>query len=374
MSDHLSQQDGYMIRRAEELLEDIYDRNEKFNEELDQANPYEIPGRLEPIKMSEVLFWVDRTAYYEELQNWKTRVLEAEHEQAIDLLKINDQIGLFKELVQSIKRNRVAPFIGAGISCASGFPSWEDSLLSILSNIEEPEGKPISNAIDEGNYLEAADLLWQADEAQVVNFLRSKFAESQIEPEKIAGPIKLLEKLSAGCIVTTNFDRIIETVVDRLDGYMHGRQQGHNFVANLMRGKRCILKLHGDTDSRESYVFTREQYAEAYGYPVDFKKPLTKALRQIFIGHSLLFLGCALDRDRTLDLFEHVKNLDEFEIPDHFAIIPEPSNGSAENHSQKESRLLSLNVRPIWYPENEHQYVERLLKLAIDCAEGRYSI
>jgi hypothetical protein len=374
MNDELPQQDADMIQRAEEILSDIYERQEDFNEELDQADAYEIPGRAEPIKMSEVLFWVDRTAYYDELKNWSDRTLENTHDDATKILVDNDQEGLFRELVDAIKRNRVAPFIGAGMSCASGFPSWEESLKGILSTVEEPIERPVTAALNQGNFLEAAEALWGIDEPQVVNFIRSKFAESRIRPNRISGAIHLLEKLSSGCIVTTNFDRVIEAVIARLDGYMHGRQPGHNFVANLMRGKRCLLKLHGDTDSRDSYVFTREQYAEAYGDPLDFKRPLTKALRQIYISHSLLFLGCGMEKDRTLELFEHVNSLGEFEIPDHFAILPEPTATSAENHQQKESRLLQINVRPIWYPEGQHDYVEKLLKLGIDCAGGRFSL
>jgi hypothetical protein len=81
---------------------------------------------------------------------------------------------------------------------------------------------------------------------------------------------------------------------------MHGMQQGNKFVPKLIKGDRCILKLHGDAEDHDTYVFTADQYDQAYGSPVDFKKPLPRALRQIFVSHSLLFLGCSLERDWTL--------------------------------------------------------------------------
>jgi hypothetical protein len=87
------------------------------------------------------------------------------------------------------------------------------------------------------------------------------------------------------------------------------------------------------------------------------------------VSHSLLFLGCSLEQDRTLELFKKVVDVQEFEIPDHFALLPEPSSGKKKN--QKEGRLLELKIRPIWYPDKEHRFVERFLSLAIDIAEGR---
>jgi hypothetical protein len=41
------------------------------------------------------------------------------------------------------------------------------------------------------------------------------------------------------------------------DGYIHGTQQ-HNFFSRLVRGQRCLLKLHGDADDR---VLSRYQAA-----------------------------------------------------------------------------------------------------------------
>ena len=113
---------------------------------------------------------------------------------------------------------------------------------------------------------------------------------------------------------------------------------------------------------------------DAYGDPLDFTKPLPKSLRQIFVSHSLLFLGCALEGDKTLELFDNVVQKADFEIPNHFAILPEPTAGSSETKSQKESRLLKLKIHPIWYPEGKFEFVDANLKLLIDVANGRAGI
>jgi hypothetical protein len=153
---------------------------------------------------------------------------------------------------------------------------------------------------------------------------------------------------------------------------MHGTQN-HNFMGRLARGDRCILKLHGDaSDDPSSFVFTKKQYDKAYGKSFKFKNPLPKALRQIYISNTLLFLGCGLEQDITLNLFKHVRNQADYEVPVHFAILPEHYN--PQETQKKESALLALNIYPIWYPVDHHECVEKLVKLIIDVAENRTTV
>ena len=154
---------------------------------------------------------------------------------------------------------------------------------------------------------------------------------------------------------------------------MHGTQAGNNFVQRLLRGERCILKLHGDAGQANTHVFTRAQYQAAYGEPLAFQHQLPRALRQIFISHSLLFLGCSLEQDKTLDLFKSVVDEAAFEIPDHFALLNELA--TPQERARKEARLLQLKIRPLWYatPKDadgkpDHSLLEQTLKLAIAVA------
>ena len=116
-------------------------------------------------------------------------------------------------------------------------------------------------------------------------------------------------------------------------------------------------------------ALTRTHYLAAYEEPLNFQRPLPKALRQIFVSNSLLFLGCSLEHDWTLDLFKHVKQQGEYEIPNHYAILPLPDGQHAKQ--QKEAALLELNIQPIWYPAGQHEFVERLLWLVLDVADKR---
>ena len=192
-----------------------------------------------------------------------------------------------------------------------------------------------------------------------------------------AGPLQNLPRFARGCIVTTNFDDGIEKTYEGathqgkplvFDAYMHGTQE-NKFFSRMVRGDRCLLKLHGDAENEATHILTAEHYEQAYGRPFDFQKALPKALRQIYISQSLLFLGCGLDQDWTMELFKAARDSDGYQVPNHYAIVEAPPDFQVRQ--QKETRLLDLNIQPIWYPQGAHQMVERIVDLIADVAEKR---
>jgi uncharacterized protein (DUF2267 family) len=250
---------------------------------------------------------------------------------------------------------------------------WAETLRKIVQRLNGLGVQDIEPLMAKYDYLQAAQVLHDAAAEQVQHCIKTEFRQRGA----INGPVRLLPELANGCIVTTNFDTVIEDLFrDRghpLDGYMHGTQAANNFVQRLLRGERCILKLHGDAGQANTHVFTQAQYQAAYGEPFAFQNQLPKALRQIFISHSLLFLGCSLEQDRTLELFKFVVDEAAFEIPDHFALLNEPA--TPQERARKEARLLQLKIRPLWYAtpmgtdgKPDHDLLEQILKLAIAVA------
>lgn len=367
MSDS-EKQETQLIQEAVRLLNEEYAESEDFNESFDSDESLKI-GRLEFAK-SKALFWLDRGAYYEEQATWTNESLQEQHEECLKLLNENEHIPPFRELADSIARQRIVPFVGAGLSQPMGMPLWGKAMSRLHDRIHNPNDPAIAALIDQGHYLDAAQALAEQSKILTENFIRTTY-----RVQKVVGAALLLRRIAHGCIVTTNFDDAIEEVFKlddvRFDGYMHGRQQ-NNFFSRLVRGHRCLLKLHGDADDPQTYVLTKAEYLEAYEEPLNFQRSLPKALRQIYVSNTLLFLGCSLEQDWTLELFKKVKQQSEYEIPHHYAFIPTP--GSVHKKQQKAATLLELNIQPIWYPAGEHHYVEKLLSLAIDVADKRISL
>ena len=302
-----------IIDQVDELLQATYEEQKEFNDALNGVAPIKIPSLIvgqdpHQLEASEILFWTDREAYNDEFASWDPKRRLELHQQAIAQLKANDHVAAFHDLVAAVKKSRVAPFIGAGVSIPCKFPPWSAALHEISQKIAGLDTGAFKAKMDAYDYLGAAQMLWDKDDTQVKNYIRTRFDEQPIITNGIKGPIKFLPRISQGCIITTNFDPLIELTIGRgnIDGYMHGNQQGHMFVPRLVKGDRCILKLHGDAANHNTFVFTESQYTQSYGSPLDFSKALPKALRQIFVSHSLVFLGCSLEQDRTLDLFQKV--------------------------------------------------------------------
>lgn len=384
------------------VKEELDKSNEDFHSELNGETPLAIKGlgvREDEkneyfVDPSDVLFWHDPTAYIDELERWENQKIIDTYSETKDMLNESDQVSVFKRFVESVKRKRISPFVGAGLSAPSGFPLWGDALKKITRKLEgvskSDQGAclPALEYIDDVNrclkdwrYLEAAQLLYENHKTHLERFVLDTFDGANISN---IGPVaSLIPRLSDGCVITTNFDEVVEKAFLKenkaIEGYMHGIQSQNQFASKLIQGERCILKLHGNYNSPETYIFSKGQYDEAYGdNGLDYTKPLAKVLRQIFISHSLVFLGCSLAQDRTLDLFVDVVSSNAFDIPSHFAFLPD-----VETHNdklEKEEFLGKAKIQPIWYTvaldENgaqDHSQLHRLLNFAIDCAHGKAS-
>jgi hypothetical protein len=369
-----------VVDKVEEVLQAAYVSNQEFNDALDEVAELSFKGLKDPdhdylFQPSEILYWVDRDAYLDELDQWEGQRQSDQHEIATGFIKRSDQVPVFLDLIDAVRKGRMAPFVGAGLSKPCGYPMWSEALRKIAQKLDGLGVRDIEPLMAGYDYLQAAQVLHDAAADQVKNFIKTEFRQ---RAGGVAGPVALLPELSRGCIVTTNFDSLIEDLFHQqgqpLDGYMYGMQPGNAFVQRLLRGERCILKLHGDARQDNTYVFTHAQYQTAYGSPLSFQNQLPRALRQIFISHSFLFLGCSLEQDKTLDLFKSVVDEAAFEIPDHFAVLNEPA--TAQERAQKEARLLSHKIRPLWYEtpagadgNPDHCLLEQILKLAIAVAK-----
>ena len=389
--------DGYqLILKVEQYLESKLNNNTDFNNEIntsasvtiaEDGPKVTISSLTEPetkfsYDISEILYWVERDTYFDELSKWNGIKLEEKHQQAMAHLRDSNQFSSFLDLVDVIKRQRIAPFIGAGACLPAGYPSWGQALQNLANQMGGTTPAEVKDDLDSYQYLRVAEVLYEKNEYIFQNFVQTEFRlKPNHEDTKSVFPpiIELLPALAKSCIVTTNFDCLIEKCFERytgkpLDGHMYGKQAHNGFVSRLLKGEHCLMKLHGDSEQAQSYVFTDSQYKEAYGDgEIDFTKQLPRSLRQIYISYSLLFIGCSLEQDRTLELFKSVKDEGHFEIPTHFALL---ANCNPEDKAEKMGRLLSMNIKPIWYPapNGDHSLLEKIVHLAIDSASNKFSI
>lgn len=248
------------------------------------------------IEISDILYWIDEKGYFSEYEKWGQN-----HFYELDRY-LSDQKTkkIFKDIVNAVNKQRIVPFIGAGMSLSSGYPLWgkaiEDILLKIENDINQKhkdsgkkakdsvtkkdlkEIKRLRELLKDNKYILVADGLFKLNETIVKAYIRETFDSDN---EKINGPINLLPKLVNGCIITTNYDGLLEDVFKKngkpFVDHMHGVKNDNLFMTKLAKGEECLLKLHGHYDNHQTYIFTQQQYDNAYGdNGFDEDSPLTK--------------------------------------------------------------------------------------------------
>lgn len=334
----------------------LYEKNSEFNDYYDDLSE----STFEGLKPSEILYKCDPTAYDSEYKEWLQNSFDSRFGMTLELLEDDLLKNRVRPLIDVLKKSKVAPFVGAGLSIPCGKKSWQFMLLDIGQRSSRVDQEKFKALVDDEKFIEAADEIAGSSPGQLSEYIKASLADSRPQ-----GAVTSLPDIASECIITSNLDCILETVYRDQDkpfndGYMYGVHD-QNFLHHLVSGGRCLLKLHGDCLNPATQVFTGEQYNDAYGdaEKIDFSKTLPKALRQIFVSNSLLFLGCSLHKDRTLKLFEKVISSGEYHIPDHYAFIEAPADGDTR---ERDHELAELRIKPIWYPHEQHEYVENFVQ------------
>ena len=250
--------DKRLIERVESELQAVYRAKQAFNDALDggESDTLDFNGLLEgasyTFTRSQILFWVERNSYEAEWEHWQRLAINEEHQEAKEWLTQTEQETVFASLVNAIRRQRVAPFIGAGLSKPCGMPLWGEALKQVARAIPGLEETAFNNLINDYKYFEAAQLLYNIDPVVTKSKIRTIFAlrntDSTIQDfdaTEIQGPVLLLPELAHGPIITTNVDAIIERVFHKrsesFEGRMYGSQTGQ-FPRKLIKGDRCLLR------------------------------------------------------------------------------------------------------------------------------------
>lgn len=168
--------------------------------------------------------------------------------------------------------------------------------------------------------------------------------------------------------MTTNFDRLLERVYQDagrpFEEKCTGRGSTDAFFRAIPAGERYLLKLHGNIDNAGERILSRDEYNAAYGQDENIDKnfPLPRVLDRLFSSYSLLFLGCSLAADRTIQTFSRVvADRQAATLPRHYAILP--ASDDDDDRRAMDQRLAEANITPLWYPAEDHDHVEQILNL-----------
>lgn len=254
----------------------------------------------------------------------------------------------------------VVPFIGAGLSCAGGFPTWKNHLRQQGETAGIP-AEHIADLLSNGHY--------EAVIEEIENGLgRDVFAQEIRDVFSRSGSVTstawLIAELFPDTVITTNYDRLIELA------FSTGEEDPYQII-NCTNGldeeephRVSIVKVHGDIKNPARCILSKNQYDAAYGNPdIDMALTIPKTLDYHFRNSSLLFLGCSLNNDRTIDVFRKVKEkIGDADTPQHFAIEQAPE--SLEDLIARNAYLLRLGITGIWFEKDQFDLVDDMLRHA----------
>ncbi len=346
-------------------------KNRRFDGVIDDEENEELQvicrrgGEEIPLaKPSRAFYFGDRNLYDQEVKRFD----QQEKASILNTDQFRNNLRVFEELKRSCQRGFVIPFVGAGMSKSAGLPDWKEYLLALCDDAGLSQDAIRERLDVQGDYEGAMDDIIQR---LPLNRFERDFERSFRTPDEISGAVTLLPRLFDCSVVTTNFDRVLERVYDNdakaFEEKVTGRGRANAFFRAIPAGQRYLLKLHGNIDNAAERVLNQDEYAAAYGNAGDINMtfPLPRLLKRLFTSYSFVFLGCSLSADRTLQTFMRIAGTEGPDsLPHHYAILASPVDVTEERTIDR--RLADAHITPLWYPEGEHDHVERILELLLD--------
>ena len=241
-----------------------------------------------------------------------------------------DKIAFIKRVAEQIKREKCDIFVGSGISCASGVPSWFDFL------------KPLATEIGiELNSNDDLPLIAQYivnNNSGNKNIIRSKIIEVFDANYELNENHSAMSTMNVNTVWTTNYDCLLEKAF---------QNRCYNVIASdsdlgkpRSQNQLEIIKIHGDVKQNlEDIVLTQQDYDNFI-----FKKPaIAQRLRATLLEKSILFIGYGYrDANIRTVMVEAMKLIND-NSQEHFIIIDKPKKEHDESENDFNQRKLKFD-------------------------------
>ena len=180
-----------------------------------------------------------------------------------------------------INSGDAAIFAGAGFSAALGFVNWKELLRDLAVELK-------------------LDVDKEHDLISVAQYHFNKFKRGKIN-NKIINEFttlttgsenhKILSRICIDTFWTTNYDQLIEKTLEANGKTVETKIRNMDFSRNIKKKDAIVYKMHGDKNSPDEAVLTKDDY-ETYN---DKKELFSTALRGDLLSKTFLFIGFSSD-------------------------------------------------------------------------------
>jgi len=265
-------------------------------------------------------------------------------------------------LIHMINSGRCFAFIGSGLSCEVGYPSW-GKLAELVYEKLKQMGKASDNASYE-KYLkdrEYPELFRQAehdlgnDRIALVNMIKPMLQPSV----KNNGVLyELISKWPFACYLTTNFDDELASYLSKTNEHFTIKRNRQEDFYYLHDGTSHIIqKLHSDLNHPNEVILTSIDYENFY--TKDAGQYFRDKLRQAFEVFSIFILGHSLNDHDIEFILKLSKKTANPQRPIYMV-------AADFTKAQEQEFLEKYNIVLVKYsnPDGTHSELRRILKLA----------
>lgn len=237
-------------------------------------------------------------------------------------------------IVEELAYRRCILFLGSGISATSKNDAgespevWSEFLNNVKNKVKNPSNEDkqfIEDMLSQKNYLLAlqaiADL---CDPGEYNAYLKDKFLRSGFKPSEVH---KIIKELDSKIIVTTNFDKIYESICNEPEYVTLEYTDTRSIIASIKAPESIIIKAHGSIDDTEKIIFTAKQYYNAQQKFPEFYHLLSA----LFLTHTVVFLGYSLNDPDINLLLQFQCNTANSTCP-HYLITGEGNSVQIKKH------------------------------------------
>ncbi|MCL6416024.1 SIR2 family protein [Aestuariirhabdus sp. Z084] len=324
----------------------------QFHDYLNEEGEVDVAGYV--FSRENILKELEKEGYQEAFNEWLQQRQEENINRSEDILALYDNQRRFQKLKEIYARGAIIPFVGAGMSMPSDYPGWTKFLYQVLDETTVNKDA-FTSTIAKGQYEEAAQMLSDALPAGCfLEHVENAFGGSQ----EIYGVVQRLPIIFKQAVVTTNFDNVLTRCYENANFNFEEELLGpaaEELPRALGENKRVLVKLHGKASSSRNRILTKSEYDNHYQ-----DDQALEAVIEAISNRTLLFLGCSLTIDRTIQCLSRIVDRKGHEnVPRHYAFL---KLNEGEDRLARRDQLAAANIYPIWYTEDHDESIEALLE------------
>lgn len=249
----------------------------------------------------------------------------------------DSQAKFITNFIVEINNGDAAIFAGAGLSTPAGFVNWKDLLKDLAQELDlniEKEHDLISLAQYHANKFKRG---------KINNKIKNEFTSLTEGSENH----KILSRIGISTFWTTNYDQLIEKTLEAEGKTVERKLRNNDFASNIKKKDAIVYKMHGDKDSPDEAILTKDDY-ETYN---DKKELFSTALRGDLLSKTFLFIGFSFDDPNLEYILSRIKVLLKDNTPTHYCFFKEV----AEEDFNNRERSVDENKEDFLYAKIKQQ-------------------